>query len=48
MWVFPSYFLALLSYLPESGSGETNGVVATSGEAEFCPRQETLRERPRL
>jgi hypothetical protein len=48
MRVFPSYLWVLLSYLPESGSGEMDGAVATSGEAKFCPRQETLGERPQL
>jgi hypothetical protein len=46
MQVFPSCFRALLSYLPEIGSNETVGAVATSGEAEFHPRQEILGERP--
>jgi hypothetical protein len=44
----PSLFWALLSYVPEISSGEMNGAVATSGEAKFYPRRETLRERPRF
>jgi hypothetical protein len=35
------------SYLPEIGSGETDGAVVTLGEAEICLRQETLGEGPR-
>jgi hypothetical protein len=46
--MFPSCFRALLSYRPEIGSDETDGAVATSGEAEFCPRRETLGKRPGL
>jgi hypothetical protein len=48
MRVFPSCFWALLYHLPEIGSGDSDGVVATSGEAEFYPRWETLMERPRF
>jgi hypothetical protein len=44
MQVFPSCFQALLSYLSEISLGETDGAVATSGEAEFCPRWETPEE----
>jgi hypothetical protein len=38
----------LLSYLPGISSGETDGALVTSGEAEFYPRWETLREKPRF
>jgi hypothetical protein len=48
MQVFPSCFWALLSYLWGISSGETDGAVATSGEAEFCLRWETLEEKPRF
>jgi hypothetical protein len=37
-----------MSYLPETSSGETDGAVMTSGEAESCPRWETLMEMPRF
>jgi hypothetical protein len=33
-----------MSYLPEAGSGEADSVAATLGEAESCPRWETLGE----
>jgi hypothetical protein len=42
MRVFPSCFRTLLSYLPGISSGETDGAVATSGEAEFYSRWETF------
>jgi hypothetical protein len=48
MRVFPFCFRALLSYLPGISSSETDGAVATLGEAEFCTRWETLGERPRF
>jgi hypothetical protein len=48
MRVFSTYFRAPLSYLPQISSGETDGAVVTSGEAEFCLRWETLRERPQV
>jgi hypothetical protein len=48
MRVFPSCFRALLSYLSGISSGETDGAVATSGEAKFCLRWETLGEKPRF
>jgi hypothetical protein len=37
-----------MSYLPEAGSGEADGVAATSGEAESCSRWETLGEMSRF
>jgi hypothetical protein len=42
MCMFPSCFRVPLSFLPEAGSGETDGATATLGEAESCPRCETL------
>jgi hypothetical protein len=48
MQLFPSCFQALLSYLSEISSGETDGVMVTSGETELCPRRETLEKIPRL
>jgi hypothetical protein len=48
MRVFPTCFWAPLSYLPGINSGETDGVMVTSGEAEFCLRWETHWERPRV
>jgi hypothetical protein len=48
MRVFPFCFRAILSYLPEISSSETDGAVATSGEAEFCSRWETLGEKPQF
>jgi hypothetical protein len=44
MRMFPSCFQVPLSYLPEAGSGETDGARATLGEAESCQRWETLEE----
>jgi hypothetical protein len=46
MQVFPSCFRTLLPYLPRISSGETDGAVATSSEAEFYLRWETFGERP--
>jgi hypothetical protein len=46
--MFSTCFRAPLSYLPEISSGEMDGAVVTSGEAEFCLRWETLRERPQV
>jgi hypothetical protein len=48
MHVFPPCFQLLLSYLPKTGSSETDGAAVASGKAEFCPRWETLREMPRF
>jgi hypothetical protein len=48
MRVFPTCFQTPLSYLPGISSGETDGAVVTSGEAEFCLRWETLGERPQV
>ena len=48
MWMFPPYFQAPLSYPPEIGSCEIDGVAVTSGEAEFFPRRENLEEMPRF
>jgi hypothetical protein len=47
MRVSPVGLRVPLSYLSGIGSGETNGAVVTSGEAEFCLRWETLGEGPR-
>jgi hypothetical protein len=44
----PSCFQAPLSYLREAGSGETDGVTVTLGEAESYPRWETLEEMSRF
>jgi hypothetical protein len=48
MHMFPSCFRAALSYLPEIGSGETDGAAATSGKAESCSSWETLGEMSRF
>jgi hypothetical protein len=48
MRMLPSYLWAPLSYLPEAGSGETDGAAVASGEAESCPRWETLGEMPQF
>jgi hypothetical protein len=42
MRVSPAGLRVPLSYLPGIGSGETNGVVVTSSEAEICLKRETL------
>jgi hypothetical protein len=41
MRVSPVGLRVPLSYLPGIGSGETDGVVVTLGEAEICLRRET-------
>jgi hypothetical protein len=48
MQVFPASLRAPLSYLSGIGSGETDGAVVTSGEAEICLRLETIGEMPRV
>jgi hypothetical protein len=47
MRVSPASLWVPLSYLPRIGSGETDGVVVTLGEAEICLKRATLGEGPR-
>jgi hypothetical protein len=48
MSVFPASLRVPLSCLSGIGSGETDGAVVTSGEAEIPLRWETLEERSRV